>query len=148
MGKGILIASFVGIILASYALYVEHQTSVNPNYEALCDVSVLGKMFSCSKVFNSEYGHLLFGVPNAAWGLVFYIAAILYNYVTFIPFRQHLFLLANLVSTGFTVYLATCLIRLGDFCIVCTSTYVVNAILMYLSVQEVKSAGANKAKTY
>ena len=58
------------VVLYNYLNFIVVVVCVDPNYEALCDVSVLGKMFSCSKVFNSEYGHLLFGVPNAAWGLV------------------------------------------------------------------------------
>ena len=40
------LVAMVGLMLANYAIYVEHQASVNPMYVALCD----GSWYSCTKV--------------------------------------------------------------------------------------------------
>lgn len=40
------LVGLVGLCLSGYALYVEHQSEINPSYEAMCDVS---PEVSCSK---------------------------------------------------------------------------------------------------
>jgi vitamin-K-epoxide reductase (warfarin-sensitive) len=42
-----------GIVLSSYAYYVEGSKSADENYVALCDIN---ENVTCSKVFNSKYG--------------------------------------------------------------------------------------------
>ncbi len=88
-----------GIILSAYAVYVEHRVSAqraNPlaiggedgeaPFVALCD---LGGWASCSNVLTSPSSRL-FGPPNAALGVLFYIAILLYPTFTFVPLREYL----------------------------------------------------------
>ena len=74
----IQVCSIVGLAVSLYALYVEHQSAINLEYSALCDVQSLG--ISCSKVFSSEYGRIMYhfglvsrssplNLPNAAYGM-------------------------------------------------------------------------------
>lgn len=79
-------------------------------------------------------------------GVVFYIGVLVYTVASFIPFRHHLFFLGVLSSCGFSVYLMWCLISLGDLCIVCTATYVLNFGLLYLSYRQVRAAATEGAK--
>lgn len=93
-----LLALF-GIVLSSYALYVEHRVSRQKAglaseeeglFVALCD---LGTWASCSDVLTSETSRL-FGPPNALMGVIFYTAVLLYPSFTFVPFREYLLLAA------------------------------------------------------
>lgn len=122
----------VGFVLAAYALYVEEMSKSHPGFVALCDIS---SGVSCSKVFSSPYGHMLFGQPNALFGAVYYVAMLI---GTSGPFSHHaifyqLVLLASGGAAAFSVLLAILLRKLGDFCILCMATWVVNFALLYLS---------------
>lgn len=140
--KKIRLVSLIGIVLSLYAVYVESKHKADPTFEALCDFSTWG--ISCSKVFASPYGHLFFGVPNAVFGALFYFCAVASTVATFVPFRKELLFAACSFSVAITLYLATCLYALGDFCIVCAATYVLNIYLVPLSWQYMKTA--SKAK--
>jgi vitamin-K-epoxide reductase (warfarin-sensitive) len=84
-------------------------------------------MFSCTKVFSSEFGYVsqFFGLPkisNAHVGMAFYVFELLIH-------RKfpNLFLLSSGASCLGSIglfYLLT--VKLNDFCIVCMSIYVVN----------------------
>lgn len=47
----IITSSLIGILLSTYALYVEMAAEARPGYEALCDISEYAK---CSRVLTSE----------------------------------------------------------------------------------------------
>eukprot|EP00743_Colponemidia_sp_Colp-15_P006313 GILK01006792.1.p1 GENE.GILK01006792.1~~GILK01006792.1.p1 ORF type:complete len:159 (-),score=17.28 GILK01006792.1:249-725(-) len=132
--------AIIGMAVSGYALYVEHKAVSTPNYKALCDVS---EQISCSAVFSSKYGHsvgMLLGdnhylnLPNAFYGLLFYVAVFLYDVLTFIPFRHHLFFVASSGAVIFSAYLAYILyFVLEDLCLVCVSSYIVNLLLWFAS---------------
>ena len=121
----------LGIIVALYALYVEHRKSVDSSYEAMCDIEGVGK---CSDVLLSEYGHILskwglvapgspLDVPNPVLGILYYLLVLLWP----LPSRQPV-LAAAALSLAFSAYLAWVLATvLKDFCLVCVTSYVVNA---------------------
>ena len=46
-GTKVQLTSLLGLLAASYAMYVEMKMDVNPDYEAACD---LGSFASCTKV--------------------------------------------------------------------------------------------------
>lgn len=53
--SGILQVKYVagiGIILSIYAYYVETQSELDSNYEAMCDIN---EHISCTKVFSSKW---------------------------------------------------------------------------------------------
>ena len=123
--------ALLGVVVALYALYIEHRKSEDEGYEALCDT----ESFSCTKVLMSEYGHILsqwgvvkqgsrWDVPNPILGLAFYGLVLLYKPLG-LP-RARVFA-ASLGSCLFSLYLAGVLYWvLHDFCVVCVSSYVCN----------------------
>ena len=127
-----------GILVSIYALYVEHQKALNPDYEAACDIS---EKASCSKVLMSSYGHILsqwglvsegslLDVPNPVLGIGFYGLVLLWPYQ-----RREVVLCASIGSLLFSFYLAFILYSvLGDFCIVCVSSYAINAWIFMLEL--------------
>ena len=133
-----------GVCLSVYAIHVEHQSSMNPDFEALCDIS---STVSCSKVFNSEQGKIwsYFGLipkdsvldqPNAVYGVFFYLSMIILD-IGFHKNKLAVFLLLSLAIFGcmMSLYLAYVLeFVLKDFCIVCVSTYVCNIVLLFGSI--------------
>jgi len=162
--KGIQWLAIVGIVVSCYALYVEFQTSkstaMGEKYEALCDTKIFGYHVSCSEVFESEYGRMLshFGIvdnksvldqPNALIGVVFYLCTIILPYFKCLSKgnRNLIMFLASTLSCTVCVYLAYILaFVLKDFCIVCASTYVVNALVWVQSARDYCGGTATLAK--
>jgi vitamin-K-epoxide reductase (warfarin-sensitive) len=155
MGLRVLSSEFfslLGVLVALYALYVEHRKAQDETYEALCDT----QSFSCTKVLMSEYGHILskwglvkegsaLDVPNPILGLAFY-AVVLARAPLGLP--RDLVVAASLGSLLFSVYLAWVLYAvLHDFCVVCVSSYVCNAAIFAFEVRAAgKARAAAKAK--
>jgi vitamin-K-epoxide reductase (warfarin-sensitive) len=141
------VAAVLGICLATYALYVEHASTLDSGFKAACDIDWLGA--SCTKVFSSEYGRLgshlglleagsPLDLPNAAVGLVFYVAVLLLPYAPLSQFvKRWLLLVAAVMSAAASAYLGYALHLLGDFCVVCVSTYIVNAAILLASLADV-----------
>ena len=109
-------------------------------------------------MFASEYGRMLsklglvspgssLDLPNAAHGLVFYLAVlILPSIPASSAVREATMLVAALLSAAASAYLGYVLaFVLGDFCVVCVSTYVVNAVILALAISDFLS-GRSKAK--
>ncbi|XP_013781109.1 vitamin K epoxide reductase complex subunit 1-like protein 1 [Limulus polyphemus] len=129
----------LGLILSFYAYYVEMEKEHNKNYKALCDIS---DHMSCSTVFTSKYGRgfgLLsyivgsdsqLNIPNSLFGIVFYILQMALGQSTN-PFLTKVEISSAFVSNLGSLYLAYILyFILHDFCVLCVSTYVVNALLL------------------
>jgi vitamin-K-epoxide reductase (warfarin-sensitive) len=119
----IVILCIAGFFLSVYALYVERKHAKNQRYKAVCDIN---EKASCTKAFASKYGKT-FGMPNSAYGMVFYAAIFI---LLFLGFYDYVFYLAILAMMG-SVRLAYVLyFKLKDMCIVCTSIYVVNILIL------------------
>ncbi|XP_028396501.1 vitamin K epoxide reductase complex subunit 1-like [Dendronephthya gigantea] len=133
----------LGIVLSIYALYVEVKKMQDKSFVALCDIH--SKM-SCSKVFSSKYGtgfglvepllgkDSIFNIPNSIYGIAFYIFVLSLGFFDGVTVAWIVVINCILSCVG-CVYLAYILYYiLEDFCIVCVSTYVVNALLLVLSI--------------
>jgi vitamin-K-epoxide reductase (warfarin-sensitive) len=142
--SGYSAACFLGIALSVYALFVELRKHRDPGYAAACDI---GRHASCSRVLTSPYGkgfgilrHLLgeqhvLNVPNTVVGLIFYIVQLVLVHLSF-DWATRAMLYACVVACLGSVYLAYVLaFVLRDLCIVCCSTYAVNACLLYAAYQ-------------
>ena len=129
-----------GILIALYSLHVEAMLVDIPGYTPACDITAW--TMSCSKVFNSKYAR-----PLSNWGLVkgrsdldFSLPqmAIVYFGLMLVfpiisdrrPSSKTWFKLMSYAALAFNVYLAYVLkFKLGEFCIVCVSNYIVNLAL-------------------
>jgi vitamin-K-epoxide reductase (warfarin-sensitive) len=140
------ISALLGVCVSLYALYIEHQVeqakAMGLEYVAACD---LGKRASCSAVLSSVYGHIFshwglvakgssLDLPNALTGLVFYLLALSRRAV---GLPRLLFLLASVAALAFSLYLAYVLaFVLKDFCLVCVTSYVLNALIFAGAARE------------
>ena len=135
----------IGFLLAAYAFYVEYKFEeakrLGLQYRALCDIG----MFSCTKVFSSEFGHAsqFLGLPrvsNAGVGMVFYL-------VEMIMERNLPVLLAmsstSCVGSVALFYILT--VKMNDFCLVCFSIYVVNFITFFTAYRRWQRRSAKVA---
>ncbi|XP_045497927.1 vitamin K epoxide reductase complex subunit 1 [Colias croceus] len=141
INRGLVSAGILGIFLSTYALYVEMAAEARPGYKALCDIS---ERASCSRVLTSEYSkgfgivakNSAFEVPNCVYGILFYcIMIFLSTYDNLLAVRLQVFLgVSSVISCVYLAYLL--IFVLGDFCIVCVSTYFVNAAITYASFKK------------
>jgi len=125
--SAIIIISIIGVLLSIYAYHTEIKIRANKKYKPVCDIS---KNISCTKAFQSKYGKL-FGVPNSLLGIFFYILIILLSFFSL----KIVFYLAILSVLGSTVLSYFSYYKLKTFCVVCTSIYIVNILLLIFSYQ-------------
>ncbi|KAG5854712.1 vitamin K epoxide reductase complex subunit 1 [Anguilla rostrata] len=145
-----------GLVLSVYALHVEVSRERDPEYRAMCD---LAQSVSCSKVFTSRWGRG-FGLvqllvpkdsalnqPNSVLGIIFYTLQLALGHS--VSKRAALFLVvSSWVSVAGSLYLAAVLVFvLGDFCVVCVSTYLVNFALLYINLKRKVGLEESKEKT-
>lgn len=145
-----------GLALSVYALHVELSRESNPDYRAMCD---LGESVSCSKVFTSRWGRgfglaqfivdkdSLLNQPNSLLGILFYTLQM--GLGLSLSRKAVLFLVfSSWVSVAGSLYLAFILaFVLGDFCLVCVSTYIVNFALLYTNVKRRRAIEGKKEKS-
>ncbi|XP_003438529.1 vitamin K epoxide reductase complex subunit 1 [Oreochromis niloticus] len=144
-----------GLVLSIYALHVEVSRERNPDYRALCD---LGESVSCSRVFTSRWGRG-FGLvqyfvakdsplnqPNSVLGIIFYTLQM--GLGLSVSKKAAAFLVfSSWVSVAGSLYLASILaFVLGDFCMVCVSTYIVNFALLYTNLKRKRAVQEIKEK--
>ncbi|XP_063077132.1 vitamin K epoxide reductase complex subunit 1 [Engraulis encrasicolus] len=153
-----LLLCVIGLILSVYALHVELSKEHDPKYIAMCD---LADSISCSKVFTSRWGRgfglvqlfapvdSVLNQPNSILGIIFYTLQLGLGQMVSIKGALVL-VISSWVSVAGSIYLAVILTWvLGDFCVVCVSTYVVNFALLYTNTKRKSGleAGTQKEKT-
>ncbi|XP_059180831.1 vitamin K epoxide reductase complex subunit 1 [Centropristis striata] len=154
--KARLFLCVFGLFLSVYALHVELSRESDPDYRAMCD---LGESVSCSKVFTSRWGRG-FGLvqffaakdsplnqPNSVLGIIFYTLQMSLGLT--LSKKAALFLVfSSWVSVAGSLYLA-CILAfvLGDFCMVCVSTYIVNFALLFTNLKRRRAIEGLKEKT-
>lgn len=132
-----------GILLSVYSLYVEHQTSIKADYEALCDIS---ETVSCTDVFSSEQGRIwshlglidkgsILDQPNAVYGVIFYILYyLIYHFGRKASALRSVILVMATGSMVLSAYLSFVLAKVLHIqCIVCFSIYICNFLLFIAS---------------
>lgn len=149
MGRFIPAMACLGLLVSSYAFYVESRKFADPTYEALCDLSA---QMSCSKVLTSSYGHIL-----SHWGLVpkdspldlanASLGSVYYAIMLFSPlFPKEFVMFLSLVSVAFSAYLGYVLkYILEDLCLVCLTSYVVNFLIFIGAVGRMTSKSKDKS---
>ncbi|CAG5907222.1 unnamed protein product [Menidia menidia] len=145
-----------GVVLSVYALHVELSRERDPDYRAMCD---LGESVSCSKVFTSRWGRgfglvqfllpkdSLLNQPNSVLGILFYTLQMALG-LSLSKKAALVLVISSWVSIAGSIYLASILaFVLGDFCMVCVSTYMVNFALLYTNLKRRGAIEAMKKKT-
>ncbi|XP_060795402.1 vitamin K epoxide reductase complex subunit 1 isoform X3 [Neoarius graeffei] len=139
-----IVLCVLGLILSVYALHVEVSRENDPNYRAMCD---LAESVSCSKVFTSRWGRgfglvqlfaekdSLLNQPNSVLGIIFYTLQLGLGQMVSTT-AAHFLVITSWVSVAGSIYLAAILVLvLGDFCMVCVSTYIINFALLYTNLK-------------
>ena len=136
----------VGVLLSAYAYYVEYQAEqakkMGTTYKALCDIG----MFSCTKVFSSEFGSFsqFLGLPkvsNAIVGVAFFMLELVIE-----PYTSLLLLTSASSCVGSCVLFYVLTVKLNDFCIVCFSIYVVNFTTFFTALSRYRRIQAYKQR--
>nr|UVZ36611.1 Vitamin K epoxide reductase complex subunit 1 [Rattus tiomanicus] len=143
LGLAIFLA---GLALSLYALHGKGGGARNEDYRGFWDG---GTAFRCSRVFSFRWGrgfglvehvlraHSILNQSNSIFGCMFYTLQLLLGCLRG-RWASILLILSSLVSVAGSLYLAWILFFvLYDFCIVCITTYAINAGLMLLSFQKV-----------
>jgi len=119
------VAAGIGLALSFYALRVRNRALADPGYRPLCD---LAAAVSCTRAFTSRFGHS-FGFPNPLAGMMYY-ALILCLFLVYPAFIRY----ASIPALIFSVYLAAVSYAVQkNFCLVCTSIYLINLAIFILS---------------
>ncbi len=122
----IILLALAGIVISIYAYTVEMNISKNPEYKPACDIS---DKISCSRVMRSGYGKL-FGISNALIGVAFYAVVFVLACFSAAALIFYLSIAAVIASIGLA-YISY--FKVKSFCLVCTSVYVVNVLLLIVS---------------
>ena len=122
----IILLALAGIVISIYAYTVEMNISKNPEYKPACDIS---DKISCTRVMGSSYGKML-GISNALIGMAFY--AVLFVLACFSAASLIFYLsIAAVIASIALAYISY--FKVKSFCLVCTSVYVVNVLLLVVS---------------
>tara|TARA_Y100000310_G_scaffold325900_1_gene390100 strand:- start:823 stop:1197 length:375 start_codon:yes stop_codon:yes gene_type:complete len=119
----IKILAFIGILLSIYTISIERNLKKDKKYKAACDIS---DKISCTKTFSSKYAHL-FILPNALYGIMFYIILLFLTNITIIFYLSLIAVVGSLALAYVQIF------KTKIFCLVCTSIYIVNLLLLYYS---------------
>lgn len=122
----IILLALAGIVISIYAYTVETNIGRNAEYKPMCDIS---DKVSCSRVMQSGYGKIL-GISNALIGAAFYSLIFILASFSAATIIFYISIAAVLVSIGLA-YLSY--FRIKSFCLVCTSVYVINILLLVVS---------------
>jgi vitamin-K-epoxide reductase (warfarin-sensitive) len=123
----ILFLAGLGFCISLYTYITERQIKQNPTYKPFCDIS---DKISCSKPMLSKYSSIFF-FSNAIMGMVFYAAVAL----AVILGSDHLFLALAVLGAAASAFLGYLLyFKIKSLCILCTSLYVINALLLIIAI--------------
>ena len=120
------ILALIGFLLSCYALYVKWRSSKSKKYHPLCDIA---KNISCTKAFASTFGSLAF-LPNAFYGSLFYALV----FFLALANKEHIIFYLAIIACMSSIFLAyLSYFKQKNFCLVCTSIYILNFLLLFLS---------------
>lgn len=124
----IIILATIGACIALYSYLVERKIQQNPEYKPVCDLS---DRISCSKPIKSPYKNIFF-ISNSLLALFFYvllIGAAILHFNTFIIFTT---IIGCIISCIFAYLLY---FKIKSLCLLCTALYIINFLLLYISIR-------------
>jgi uncharacterized membrane protein len=125
----ILTFAILGFAIALYDYIVEKKLKENPAYKPACDLS---DRVSCSAVIKSPYSRIFF-LSNAVIGIAYYILVAMLASLE-MPFLLYIATIGGVLVSIVLAYLLY--FKIKSLCIVCTSLYAINLILLLLSIKE------------
>ena len=122
----LILLAFAGIVVSVYAYTVEMNVAQSAEYKPACDIN---DKVSCSKVMRSSYAKML-GISNALIGVAFY--AVLFVLACFGAAALIFYLsIAAVLASIALAYISY--FKIKSFCLVCTSVYLINVLLLVVS---------------
>jgi vitamin-K-epoxide reductase (warfarin-sensitive) len=124
----IFVVALVGFGISLYTYLLEEKIKRVPDYKPVCDIS---DRISCTKPMKSPYA-TLFYFSNAIVGMVFYALVAL---LALLEMHKLLIILiiAGCVVSCVLAYLLY--FKIKSLCLLCTSLYIINGILLFLSLR-------------
>ncbi len=122
----IFILAVIGFCISLYTYLLEKKVKQNPGYKPVCDIS---DKISCTKPMKSAYANIFY-ISNALVGMVFYAVMAV---GAFLNLHQLLFILACIGCIGSIVLAYFLFFKVKSFCLLCTSLYIINALLLYMT---------------
>ncbi len=122
----IIILAVLGFVISAYTYATERKLKQVPGYKPFCDIS---DRISCTKPMKSQYAYLYFSL--ASIGMAFYVAVAIFALFD----ATKLLLLASFAAALVSCALAYILyVKIKSLCILCTSLYVINFLLLFFSL--------------
>ncbi len=122
------ILALIGFVISLYTYVIEQKVAQDASYKPVCDIS---DVVSCTKPMKSSYSAIFF-VSNALVSMSFYLLVA----VLAVAHATTLLLIATSVAFIVTCIFAYVLyLKIRALCLLCTSLYVINIILLVLSIQ-------------
>lgn len=126
-----MVISVLGILDAGYLTYEHYTTSVG-----VCPFT--GGIINCTRVQNSQYA-ILFGVPIAVLGLVYYLAFGFVFYYTHYHKNRAVVLFALLILSFFGCLFSSWLLYIqialiGYLCSFCILSFVLSLVLLIMDI--------------
>ncbi len=125
----IILLAVAGFAVSLYGFIVEQKLKQDPTYKPICDIS---DKASCTKPMLSEYGKFL-GVSNTVIGMIFYTVVCAAACLGLAKLVLLLSIGACIASAGFAYILY---FKIKTFCVLCTTTYAINAGLLVVSLMK------------
>ncbi len=122
----IFLIALIGFSIAAYTYRLEQKIKINPSYKPVCDLS---DMVSCTKPMKSKYASLFY-FSNAALAMGFYALIAL---AALLDAKLVLMLFSCVGFIGSCIYAYILYYKLRTFCLLCTTMYLLNILLLYIS---------------
>ncbi|MFH1728521.1 MAG: vitamin K epoxide reductase family protein [Pseudomonadota bacterium] len=135
--------TLLGIFISGYLIYHDYRISIlKPTEKSVCSIS---DFIDCDKTSQSSYA-LIFGIPTAAYGLFFYIYALILMLLMFSKNKDKqkasnafLFFIMGLAIL-YSIFLGSIqLFIIKAICLFCFSTYIITSIIFILSKLTIRS---------
>lgn len=119
----IILIALIGFAISLYSYYLEQKLKNDENFKASCDIN---DRISCTRPMLTPYSHFFY-FSNSILGMIFYAAVAL---LAFFGFSKLVLVLAigGMIASCVLAYLLY--FEIKSFCMVCTSLYIVNILLL------------------
>ena len=124
----IFFLALIGFGISLYTYQLEQKLKKEPEYKPSCDIN---DRISCTKPIKSAYGNIFY-FSNALMGMIYYLLVAALALLD----ASQLILIAAICGCLVSAVLAYFLyFKIKSLCILCTSLYIINILILLLSLQ-------------